>query len=414
MKVLLVAIPTKKLYRPVVPLGLIYIMDCLDKYGYQNELIDLNYYSNEKDALITCISEYKPDVVGISVRNIAESSSLNHCYDDITALVNIAKPYSVVILGGAGFSIFADEIIRLTKADYGIKGEGEKAFISILNNLEHNYKTKQAVDGRLSFPTSDISKAFIRYWDKYGKFILLNNTDIPIQRIRGCSNSCIYCSYPQICNNKLFFRDSVKVTDEIGYIIKHTNYNHLYFVDSVFNMELDKTKDFLKLLRSRRINIRWKCCINPSEFDIELIELMKETGCTSCEVGVDSMSNSILKLMNKNYDKQKALNLLRELEKVKLPYSISLILGGLGETAETLTDTIDTVEGLNPTSIYAFLGVRIYPNTPLQSKINRKKHDLLYATNNSYYVSQFAIDKLKEIIRYKASVWNFTGADLKG
>ena len=50
---------------------------------------------------------------------------------------------------------------------------------------------------------------------------------------------------------------------------------------------------------------------------------------------------------------------------------MSLILGGPDETDETLNQTITRVSACAPTAVVAFLGVRVYPCTPVHGRLLR-------------------------------------------
>ena len=41
-----------------------------------------------------------------------------------------------IVLGGVGFSIFAPQIVKYTKADFGIRGDGEQAIIDLYEQLQ--------------------------------------------------------------------------------------------------------------------------------------------------------------------------------------------------------------------------------------------------------------------------------------
>lgn len=413
MKILLVSLQTKALSFPVIPLGLLYIANCLERNNYSYEIIDLNFYSSTLEVFKTKLNNYNPDIVAISIRNIAETENQNNCYEQIKAVVEIAKKSSTVILGGAGFSIFPYEIMKYANADFGIVGIGEGAIIDLLHQIKNCSSDSPNViisGGYSEFSRSNISSTYIKYWDMYGKYYLLNNADMPIQSVRGCNHKCIYCTYPLICNNKVYFRNIDNVVDEIKDIITYTKYNFFYFVDSVFNLNLNYTKNLLRAILKQKLHINWKCCINPKEFDEELIYLMKKAGCIHCEVGIDSFSDNVLSSYRKNYNKNQALSLITELEKIKLPYSISLILGGFGETQHTVEETNNTLRQINPVSVQIFVGCRIYPKTGLARDLEIKECEkLFYANHNSIYISEKAKTSILDLCRNRMPSWNFTG-----
>ncbi|MDF2841840.1 MAG: hypothetical protein K0R00_266 [Herbinix sp.] len=416
MKILLVSLKTYMAVTHVIPIGLLYIANSLKQYQYNYEIIDLNFCTDPLVTLANKLETYRPEFVAVSIRNIAENEDMNGCYDHIRDIVSVAKKYSKVILGGAGFSLFAHEIYEYTKADYGIAGPGEAAILEIINS----YKNPGHLEGIVKklyggFPESNIALELNSYWSRYGKYYLLCNSEIPIQTVRGCSNQCGYCSYPLINDYQLYYRNIDYVIQEILEISEYTSYHNFYFVDSVFNMNLGYTKSLLSQIISSGIKMKWRCCINPDEFDEELLFLMKKAGCVQCEVGIDSFSDEVLGGINKKYDKQKALRLIHSLEKADLPYSISLIIGGYRETPQTLNETINEISKINPLHYQVFIGTRLYPKTLISTEMNIKDgRSLLSATQDSIYISEDTRACIRKLINKKPASWSCSGAVLKG
>jgi Fe-S oxidoreductase len=410
MKILLVVTADGFKHHPVIPLGIMYIADSLQKNQHNYDIIDLNFHGDTDTALIQKIENCRPDVIGISIRNIAETSEMNDIYERVYDMVSLAQKYAKVVLGGAGFSIFPKTIMRITGADYGIIGSGEEAMIQIIKNLE-SIALGSVISGGDNFIDSDISSVFKNYWTMYEKYFIISDTAIPIQTIRGCELSCRYCSYPSLTNHKVQKRSISLMMKEIQSIIEFTNRRLFYFVDAVFNMDLNHTKSVLKAITDCRLDINFGCCINPKNYDEEMICMMQKAGCTYCEVGVDSFSDSRLKDLNKGFDKKQTRDLISQLEKKNIPYSFSLVLGGLGETEETLSETIRIAAGYSEAPINAFIGERIYPRTPLAKILNIDSEEQLHkATKESVYINESLIEQLKLLVRdLKPPKWNFTG-----
>lgn len=407
---LLVTPPNIKYHHPLIPLGILYIGDALSKSDVEYEFIDLSFYSTPLKSLTDKLERFQPDIVGLSIRNIAETKKTNDIYQDICEIVNVAQRYSKVILGGAGFSIFPNEIMHMTKAEYGIVGPGETAILHIINNLTNMASGSLISKCDDSFITSDISEPLRKYWNQYGKYFILNGAVMPIQTTRGCKFSCRYCTYPSLSNHVIQRRPIEFIITEIKNIIGYTKRNSFYFVDSVFNMDIEYTKTLLKGIVTSELKVQWSCCINPMNYDDKMIELMKKAGCEHCEVGIDSFSDKQLRAMNKGFNSDQAKGLLKGLEQHELPYSISLILGGLGETERTLSETIDAAESLKNVKINAFVGERIYPGTPLQKALTAHKTEFYIAGGDSIYVEGSVVPLIKSTINNcSPERWSFTG-----
>lgn len=408
MRILLLVPPNKKGMLPIIPIGLLYIAANLDKYKIEYDFFDLNF--SNIDTLVVQLEQYKPDIIGITIRNIAETRAMNGLYQNIYEIVRVTQSFSKVILGGAGFSIFPKEIMQFTQADYGIVGPGETAIMYIINNLSNISKGSIISKYDESFITSDISKAMYKYWETYGKYYALRTNYIPIQTTRGCIHRCTYCTYPSISNYSVQRRPVNFVMKEIRNIMEFTKKSTFYFVDSVFNMDIVYTKKLLKEIVDSGLKIKWSGCMNPIKYDEEMIELIKKSGCINCEVGIDSFSDIQLNNMSKGFNSRHAKDLLNMLEKQGLAYSISLIMGGDGETVQTLLYTLREAESFKNAKINAFIGQRVYPNTQLEKKLNIPQEKLCISNNSSVYIEDSVRSLLKSIMEDAPSErWNFIG-----
>ena len=144
-KVLLISANTLKVPYPVYPLGLDYVAGSLDS-RYQTKIVDLNTIVSLDD-LGALIREFSPDFVGISIRNIDNTDTIN-CrafLSDYQHLVREIRKNSQakLILGGSGYTVFPVEFLHALDADYGIAGEGERLSL-LLDALEKNVRRRVA------------------------------------------------------------------------------------------------------------------------------------------------------------------------------------------------------------------------------------------------------------------------------
>lgn len=200
-------------------------------------------------------------------------------------------------------------------------------------------------------------------------------------------------------------------------IREYTGSNRFYFVDSVFNLDLDFTKALLKGFIDKNLDISWKCCINPGNFDLELLLLMKKAGCIYCDLGIDSFSDAILRILDKGFSASNALTLISTIEQVGITYNISLILGGYAETDDTLTETYNIANSLRKVNkIYAFIGERMYPTTGMANQFSDNREEkLFWASKDTVLISEKSKSKLISILRNAdKEKWVFSGINYFG
>jgi radical SAM superfamily enzyme YgiQ (UPF0313 family) len=95
---------------------------------------------------------------------------------------------------------------------------------------------------------------------------------------------------------------------------------------------------------------------------------MKRAGCQGVEFGTDTASPLMLQAMGKPFSQEEIRVAADACRVAGLPDAHYLIFGGPGETAETLAETLAVFDDLKPRAVLAFLGMRIYPNTPLHGQ----------------------------------------------
>ncbi|MBM4320844.1 MAG: B12-binding domain-containing radical SAM protein, partial [Deltaproteobacteria bacterium] len=117
MKVLLVSANRLTVPFPVYPLGLDYVAGALQQH---HEVRILDLCAAGDGALARQLQEMQPELVGISVRNVDNTDLVEQCafVDDLRRLVAAVRAcsFAPVVLGGAGYSIFPDELLALAGA----------------------------------------------------------------------------------------------------------------------------------------------------------------------------------------------------------------------------------------------------------------------------------------------------------
>jgi radical SAM superfamily enzyme YgiQ (UPF0313 family) len=381
-KILLVNCNTEKLPYPVPPLGLCLISADLED-SWEVSIFDCMF--NEGVGLVERVVDFNPDYIGFSIRNIDStmSDSCTYYIDDLVS--KIIDPVSKmttakIILGGSGFSIFPQELMEITKADYGIIGEAESVFRQLLLALDK---------GESIFPSE-----YVRVGSE-AKIIIERNTNHPeipderfstidlrinfspyrergaysIQTKRGCTHGCIYCTYPLLEGRAFRTRNPKNIVDEIEQAHDRLGNIMFEFVDSTFNDPKGHAELICREIISRKIKVKLRTMgINPRNASEELFELMMEAGFVQIDVTPDTASPTLLKTLGKGFSIDEVRQMATTIRKFDLPTMWFFLFGGPGENEDTFKETIDFIdEYINPDDlVYMASGLRIYPNTPLE------------------------------------------------
>jgi coproporphyrinogen III oxidase-like Fe-S oxidoreductase len=118
-------------------------------------------------------------------------------------------------------------------------------------------------------------------------------------------------------------------------------------------------------LIAAELNIRWRCILYPWKADDTLIGNMAKAGCREVSLGFESGSENILKNLNKRFTTDEVVRISNTLKKHGIRRMGFLLLGGPGETLETVTQSLHFADALQLEAMKITTGIRIYPYTAL-------------------------------------------------
>jgi len=370
---------------PVYPLGLSYINGALRAAGSETLLWDNHVNRGE---ITECAKNFRPDFIGLSLRNIDNAQSHNplsfvrELADCCSSLRAVTR--APVIVGGSGFSIFPKELLELTGADYGIQGEGEAAFVSLLAALRENKNAAQRIPGVVWRDTGNVTHCNARLAAQAG-FVsepahdpeVLNayvaaGSLIGVQTQRGCPLKCCYCAYPLIEGRRARFRSGAEVADEMARLAA-LGVRYTFIVDSVFNTSEKHVVEVCEALIARKLDMEWECFLRPRGVTREHLALMRAAGMRHIEFGSDSFSDPVLEAYGKSFTYDDIRRVSLDAHALDLKYGHFLIFGGPGETPESVDETLRRSAELPGAFYFATIGMRIYPGTPLWERAGPAK-----------------------------------------
>ncbi len=304
------------------------------------------------------------DVVGLSLRNIDNLTWLSSvdyrpeiaaCVERVKRCLGPAK----IVAGGAGYSIFGEELLNALGLEDGVAGDGEQALLRMVSKTK---LTPPAPD--FSFSQRVPVDVLRRYYRESGM--------IGLQSRRGCPFECSYCTYPQIEGMAMRNRDPASVIAEIRLLREQHGIDVFYFVDCNFNYPPGYTRELLQCLAAAKTGAHWYAFVNPGHFDVGLARLMKSAGCAGIEFGSESGDPLMLQTLNKHYSPDQLLAASRACREVGLKFCHYLLLGAPGETLESVAATLRLMKACDPATVSLSIGVRIYPGTSLARDLVRQ------------------------------------------
>jgi radical SAM superfamily enzyme YgiQ (UPF0313 family) len=371
----------------VMPIGACIAADAAFKAGHNVSVLDLMFVKDISRKLNQTLSTFKPDIVGISIRNIDNNDMKNPRMfaDDIAQLVQMIRNKSdaEIILGGAAISIMPEQLLRHTRTSMAVLGSTETVFPQLLNALQQKTPLKNVNDiawlendnfMRTEPPalTGQYSKNcfvpdFHRWLDV--KPYIRRSSSVPVQTKRGCPYNCVYCTYAIGEGRQYNLCKPDAVAAEIKKLAARGIVD-IEFVDNVFNSPYEHAMEICNLLAHEKLPVRLHSMdLNPRFVDDELLGAMEKAGFAGIGLTAESADDTVLKNLGKDYTADDVRRAAEAISRHKMPCLWMFMFGGPGETPESVQRTFDFARTYIRKSDTAFfnVGIRIYPGTELEA-----------------------------------------------
>jgi radical SAM superfamily enzyme YgiQ (UPF0313 family) len=384
-RVLLVSTNRERQPYPVVPNGLACVASALDAAGHHVRFLDLCFANNPAAIARRAAGEFRPDIIGVSVRNIDNSDAiaLRHYTPearDILRALREAAPAAKVIAGGAAFGVAPEALFRDLGVDYAVAGDGERASVALVDALcsgapvENLPGLVRDRNGTVVFtpPGEDadldsLPQPALHRWVDLARY-QRHGATIPIQTKRGCVYKCVYCTYRNVEGWGYRTREPELVADEIEELKVEAGVRHFDFVDSTFNSPPGHALQVCEAITRRNLAVQLDTTnFTPAAASSELLGAMKIAGFRSLGITAESASDSVLDKLEKGFNAAKVREVAERVEKHGIKTLWIFLVGGPGETRLTMEETLSFAKWrlLRGDAVYLTVGLRIYPGTTL-------------------------------------------------
>ena len=213
-------------------------------------------------------------------------------------------------------------------------------------------------------PQEFIDSAFVMEKVKEVTDSLPKTAILPLHFIKGCPNSCTFCFW----NREKFFR--VTNPDDVAQSIvdmkKKYKINNFLFLNNSFNPTTEYGLSLMKAFEKHDINIQWSDSAHPGTFDNKMYKLLKDTGCRQLYLGIESASQHVTKILNRECDVKTFEPLLSNLHSNDIFSGINFFVGLPYETPDDIGKTEEFIKKTNPYFEYFNINLlRLIPEFPL-------------------------------------------------
>jgi radical SAM superfamily enzyme YgiQ (UPF0313 family) len=280
-----------------------------------------------------------------------------------------------IIIGGAGFTLFPEELLAYLDLAYGICGDGEPGIPLFIKYLQGEVDLASIPgicyhDGEkvVISPLARITNFRGLPFPAYNLINLQRYLDagvgLTVEGRRGCDLSCIFC--PEGADSAgCRLKAPELVVDEMKFHLQQKSIHRFFFPDSVFNVPRHHALAICQELRERKLEVRWSADINPVAVDREMVAAMKAAGCRAISLGIDTASPVMLRNYRKGFtldDIRRTASLLNE---YAIPFAYSILFGGPGETRDTVGETLQYLQATRE-PVFFRAGIRIFKGTAIE------------------------------------------------
>lgn len=412
------------------PLGLLYLAATLIENGFVVRVVD--GCLEGKAAIKKAIEEFKPAMVGITCLTPGRKKALE--------IAKMAKKYDSdikVVLGGAHPTIMYRQLMEnYSYIDFIVLGEGEETCLEIaqgkdpanINGLVYRINGKivknpprdyiQNLDD-VPFPAwhlldlkkyPAIDKGIIRGID------LSKEPRISVIFSRGCKGHCDFCSTWWIWKGWRH-RSAINMADELELLYKKHGIRHFCFADDAMTVNRQVTIDLCDEIIMRKLNIVFHVTTRSDCVDEVVLRKLKAAGCYKIAFGIETGSPALLNKMCKENDIETAERAIKLSKEAGILVTALLIVGNVGETEESLKDTINFLKRTAPDEIGCVGGLWILPGTKLYQKCKRNGYidDSFWLGDEPYkiYTAEFTHEQLEHMQKKVSKYRSFAGRILK-
>ena len=296
------------------------------------------------------------DIIIFNTCCVRENAELK-VYGNLGALKKLKKSNPDLIIAVCGCMMQQEGMAEAIVKKY--------PFVDIIFGTHNSHKFPEYLNR-----TKQEGKSIIEIWNKEEGIV----EGLPIDRksdvkafvtiMYGCNNFCTYCIVPYVRGRERS-RNVEDIENEIKSLVKE-GYKEITLLGQNVNSygkDLVPKLSFSDLLR--RLNeidglerIRFMTS-HPKDLTEDVIDAISECGklCEQIHLPVQSGSSRILKKMNRFYDREQYLELVKKI-KEKIPgvgLSTDIIVGFPGETEEDFEDTLSLVKEVEYDTAFTFI-----------------------------------------------------------
>ncbi len=369
--------------RRMPPYGIMYIAAYCRSMGHTVKLFDLfrpEFDDLSVDEISDLMIAESPMIVGISSMT-NQSVQAMELGDAL-----MQKSETIVIHGGVHPATLPQQALQ--HGHYVVKGDGEQTMHDILTHLKETGSmppTRQGdvdllnqddISGRIyeghlmTVEQLDAIPWFTREQFDETAFDFSLSPYFPVMTARGCPYRCVFCKDGfGLRQSKVRYHSVDYVVDYFEYLQKTFNARKLIILDDIFLSSKERMEEMATKMENRNVRFKIQCQVHPNVVKSQYLKLMHRLGIDWVYIGIESGNDEIQKFINKSTNVKKITKAVHMLKKNGFYTAGMFMIGNIGETQETIEDSIRFASKL-PLDRTWWSFAAPYPGTPFYEMVD--------------------------------------------
>jgi anaerobic magnesium-protoporphyrin IX monomethyl ester cyclase len=406
--------------KPYPPLATLQVVSMLRKAGHRVSFFDAMLADGIDE--YECLLQADPPQLALFYEdnfNFLSKMCLGAMREAACAMMMSARRVGARVIAAGPDVSDAPEPYLKSGADLALLGEGLSALFEVLPRLDSNPQADSAeLAGGLSGIVS-LSHGKVRtkggpgapkvaaevglaawdlvdmeryraMWMKAHGYFSLN-----MAASRGCSFRCAWCAKP-IWGNQYLQRNATEVAEEVAYLKRSFNPDHIWFADDIFGFRVDWVAEFAASVRAADARIPFTIQTRADLVSERMAEALRDAGCREAWLGAESGSQRVLDAMNKGTTVTEILVARDRLKAVGIRVGFFIQLGYMDEQLTDILATRDLLDAARPDEIgvsvsYPLPGTKFYDlvKAQLHGKTHWQESNDLEMMFQGTYTSDF-------------------------
>ncbi len=348
-----------------IPLSLAYIAAYLEKKNYRVKIIDEEVGEVTREKLLELVDHKKP-LFGLSCLTPTVSRGYQ-----LADFLKSVFPESTIVFGGIHGTVLPEEVLSHPAVDLVVRGEGEPIIEEIICHhrqgkdfkdiLSCSYRSGSSFIHNPLAPLIDInSLPSIPYhlFDSkvYDMGFMISS--------RGCPYNCAFCSQRVINGNTFRYRSTESVIAELKTLTEIYHPSNIVFLDDIFTVNKKRVRELCAAMIQNNLHTKAEYSISTRGdcIDEELLTMLGSAHFTALNMGVETASEELMKLINKKETVADIVRGIKLAQKYKFSIDTTFIYGIPGETRADRVASFRLAASLNPDKA-RFNNATPYPGT---------------------------------------------------